>query len=87
MIIRFFKITKLPQVITASIVSLTIMLVLKNGHTSFNDFISLTALISAFLLSLFIISKNSILKNNQFITLGLILFSGAYFRMPTRNKI
>jgi len=87
MIIRFFKITKLPQVITASIVSLTIMLVLKNGHTSFNDFISLTALISAFLLSLFIISKNSILKNNQFTTLGLILFSGAYFRMPTDINI
>lgn len=87
MIIRFFKITKLPQVITASIVSLTIMLVLKNGHTSFNDFISLASLISVFLLSLFIISKNSILKNNQFTTLGLILFSGAYFKMPTDINI
>lgn len=87
MIIRFFKITKLPQVITASIASLIIMLVLKNEYISINDFISLASLILAFLLSLFIISKNSILKNNQFTTLGLILFSGAYFRMPTDINI
>ena len=87
MIIRFFKITKLPQLITAFLVSLTIMLVLKNEYISINDLISLASLILTFLLSLFIISKNSILKNNQFTTLGLILFSGIYFRMPTEINI
>ena len=83
MIIRFFKFTKLPQVITAMIVSLTIMIVLKNENLSINDFYSLTILYVIFLLSIFIISKNSILKNNQFTTLGLIVFSGLYFKMPT----
>tara|TARA_B100000989_G_scaffold276227_1_gene236365 strand:- start:1657 stop:2409 length:753 start_codon:yes stop_codon:yes gene_type:complete len=37
--------------------------------------------------SLFIISKNSILKNNNYITLGLILFSGVYLKMPNDLKI
>ena len=83
MIIRFFKFTKLPQVITAMIVSLTIMIDLKNENLSIHDFYSLTILYVIFLLSIFIISKNSILKNNQFTTLGLIVFSGLYFKMPT----
>ncbi len=87
MIISFFKITKLPQVFTAFLVSLIIMVIIKNQNISINDFISFSFLISAFLLSLFIISKNSILKNNQFITLGLLLFSGVYFRMPTDINI
>ena len=38
-------------------------------------------------MSLFIISKNSILENNHYITLGLILFSGVYLKMPNDLKI
>jgi len=87
MIIRFFKFTKLPQMVAAIVVSLIIMLAIKNQNISANDFYLLLILALIFLLSLFIISKNSILKNNQFTTLGLILFSAAYFKMPSQINV
>tara|TARA_Y100000991_G_scaffold209432_1_gene189543 strand:+ start:43359 stop:44252 length:894 start_codon:yes stop_codon:yes gene_type:complete len=87
MIVRFFKFTKLTQVILAAFVSILIMAVLKNQNISSNDFGSIAILIIAFLLSLFIISKNSILKNNQFTTLGLIFFSGVYFKTTTNLNV
>ena len=87
MIISFFKFTKLPQLILAIIISFIIMAVLKNQNLTYNDFFSTITLVFIFLLSIFIISKNSILKNNQFITLGLIIFSGTFIRMPFDFKI
>ena len=87
MIIRFFKFTKSAQVIVAMIVSLVIMLALKNQSFSITDLSSLLGIYLIFFLSLFIISKNTILKTNQYITIGLILFSGVYFKMPFDLKL
>ena len=87
MILSFFKFTKLPQLISAIIISVIIMAVLKNQNLTYNDFFSTIILILTFLLSIFIISKNSILKNNQFITLGLIIFSGTFIKMSYDFKI
>jgi len=52
-----------------------------------SEIYSVTLLIAIFFLSLFIISKNSILKNNQYISLGLIIFCGIYFKMPSEINI
>ena len=87
MIIRFFKFTKSPQIIAAIIVSVLIMLVFKNVNNLIAEIYSLSLLIAIFFLSLFIISKNSILKNNQYISLGLIIFCGIYFKMPSDLNI
>ena len=87
MIIRFFKFTKSPQIIAAIIVSVLIMLVFKNVNNLIAEIYSLSLLIAIFFLSLFIISKNSILKNNQYISLGLIFFCGIYFKMPSDLNI
>ena len=80
MIIRFFKFTKLPQLIVSFLLSIAIMLILKIDEFSFDILYSSTLLIFIFLLSIFIISKNSILKNNQYTTLGLIIFSGFIYK-------
>ena len=87
MIIRFFKFTKLPQVIAAIIISILIMFTFKNMNNLVAEIYSLALLITIFFLSLFIISKNSILKNNQYISLGLIIFCGVYFKMPSEINI
>ena len=87
MIIRVFKFTKLPQVIAAIIISILIMLAFKNIDNLVAEIYSLTLLVAIFFLSLFIISKNSILKNNQYISLGLIIFCGVYFKMPSEINI
>ena len=87
MIIRFFKFTKLAQVIVAITVSFIVMLSLRNKNILTEDLYSQICVCSIFLLSLFIISKNSILKNNHYITLGLILFSGVFFKMPNDLKL
>ena len=87
MIIRVFKFTKLPQVIAAIIISILIMLAFKNIDNLVAEIYSLSLLVAIFFLSLFIISKNSILKNNQYISLGLIIFCGAYFKMPSEINI
>ena len=87
MIIRFFKFTKLPQLIAAIIISILIMFAFKNTNNLVSEIYSLSLLIAIFFLSLFIISKNSILKNNQFISLGLIIFCGIYFKMPSDINI
>ena len=52
-----------------------------------NEIYSLTLLVVIFSISLFIISKNSILKNNQYVLLGLIVFCGFYFKMPSEISI
>ena len=80
MIIRFFKFTKLPQLIVSFLLSIAIMLILKIDEFSFDILYSSILLIFIFLLSIFIISKNSILKNNQYTTLGLIIFSGFIYK-------
>ncbi len=87
MIIRFFKFTKLPQVIVAIIASFIVMISLENKNILIDDLYSQICVCVIFLLSLFIISKNSILKNNHYITIGLILFSGIYLKMPNDLKI
>lgn len=87
MIIRFFKFTKLAQVIVAMIVSFVIMLALKNQYFLITDLSSQLGIYLIFFLSLFIISKNTILKTNQYIAIGLILFSGVYFKMPFDLKL
>lgn len=87
MIIRVFKFTKLPQVIAAIISSILIMLAFKNIDNLVAEIYSLSLLVAIFFLSLFIISKNSILKNNQYISLGLIIFCGVYFKMPSEINI
>ena len=87
MIIRVFKFTKLPQVIAAIIISILIMLAFKNIDNLVAEIYSLSLLVAIFFLSLFIISKNSILKNNQYISLGLIIFCGIYFKMPSEINI
>ena len=87
MIIRVFKFTKLPQVIAAIIISILIMLAFKNIDNLVAEIYSLCLLVAIFFLSLFIISKNSILKNNQYISLGLIIFCGIYFKMPSEINI
>ena len=87
MIIRVFKFTKLPQVIAAIIISILIMLAFKNTDNLVAEIYSLSLLVAIFFLSLFIISKNSILKNNQYISLGLIIFCGIYFKMPSEINI
>ena len=87
MIIRVFKFTKLPQVIAAIIVSILIMLAFKNIDNLVAEIYSLSLLVAIFFLSLFIISKNSFLKNNQYISLGLIIFCGIYFKMPSEINI
>ena len=87
MIIRVFKFTKLPQVIAAIIISFLIMLAFKNIDNLVAEIYSLFLLVAIFFLSLFIISKNSILKSNQYISLGLIIFSGIYFKMPSEINI
>lgn len=87
MIIRFFKFTKLPQLVTAMIISFLIMLAFKNLNDLISELYSLCVLILIFFLSLFIISKNSILKSNQYISLGLIIFCGVYFKMPAELNI
>ena len=87
MIIRVFKFTKLPQVIAAIIISILIMLAFKNIDNLVAEIYSLFLLVAIFFLSLFIISKNSILKSNQYISLGLIIFSGIYFKMPSEINI
>ena len=80
MIIQFFKFTKLPQLIVSSFLSIGIMINFKKDIISLNNLSSSLALILVFLLSIFIISKNSILKNNQYTTLGLIIFSGFFYK-------
>ena len=80
MIIQFFKFTKLPQLIVSSFLSIGIMFNFKKDIISLNNLSSSLALILVFLLSIFIISKNSILKNNQYTTLGLIIFSGFFYK-------
>ena len=87
MIIRVFKFTKLPQVIAAIIISILIMLAFKFTDNLVAEIYSLSLLVAIFFLSLFIISKNSILKNNQYISLGLIIFCGVYFKMPSEINI
>ena len=87
MIIRFFKFTKLAQVIVAITFSLIVMFPFRNKNILTEDLYSQTCICFIFLLSLFIISKNSILKNNNYITLGLILFSGVYLKMPNDLNI
>ena len=87
MIIRVFKFTKLPQVIAAIIISILIMLAFKNIDNLVAEIYSLSLLVAIFFLSLFIISKNSILRNNQYISLGLIIFCGIYFKMPSEINI
>ena len=87
MIIRVFKFTKFPQVIAAIIISILIMLAFKNTDNLVTEIYSLSILVAIFFLSLFIISKNSILKNNQYISLGLIIFCGVYFKMPSEINI
>ena len=87
MIIRVFKFTKLPQVVAAIIISILIMLAFKNIDNLVAEIYSLSFLVAIFFLSLFIISKNSILKNNQYISLGLIVFCGIYFKMPSEINI
>lgn len=87
MIIRVFKFTKLPQVIAAIIISILIMLAFKNIDNLVAEIYSLSLLVTIFFLSLFIISKNSILKNNQYISLGLIVFCGIYFKMSSEINI
>jgi type II secretory pathway component PulF len=56
------------------------MLILKIDEFSFDILYSSILIIFIFLLSIFIISKNSILKNNQYTTLGLIIFSGFIYK-------
>ena len=80
MIIRFFKFTKLPQLIVSSIISVATMINLKFNNLSWEDLYISFLLVFIFLLSIFIISKNSILKNNQYTTLGLIIFSGFFYK-------
>ncbi|MAU30586.1 MAG: hypothetical protein CMC36_01565 [Flavobacteriaceae bacterium] len=87
MIIRFFKFTKLPQVIAALITSILIMFAFKNMNDLINEIYSLTLLVIIYFLTLFIISKNSILKNNHYVLLGLIVFCGFYFKMPSEINI
>ena len=87
MIIRVFKFTKLPQVIAAIIISILIMLAFKNIDNLVAEIYSISLLVAIFFLSLFIISKNSILNNNQYISLGLIIFCGIYFKMPSEINI
>ena len=87
MIIRFFKFTKLAQVIVAITVSFIVMFFFRNKNILTEDLYSQICICFIFLVSLFIISKNSILKNNHYITLGLILFSGVYLKMPNDLKI
>ena len=87
MIIRFFKFTKLAQVIVAITVSFIVMFFFRNKNILTEDLYSQICICCIFLLSLFIISKNSILKNNHYLTLGLILFSGVYLKMPNDLKI
>tara|TARA_B100000900_G_scaffold404419_1_gene412768 strand:+ start:1051 stop:1878 length:828 start_codon:yes stop_codon:yes gene_type:complete len=59
------------------------MFAFKNVNNLLSEIYSLILLIAVFFLSLFIISKNSILKNNQYVSLGLIMFCGFYFKMPS----
>ena len=80
MIIQFFKFTKLPQLIVSSFLSIGIMFNFKKDIISLNNLSSSLTLILVFLLSIFIISKNSILKNNQYTTVGLIIFSGFFYK-------
>ena len=87
MIIRFFKFTKLPQLIVAIIISILIMLVSIDLNNLIKEFYFLSALILIFFLSLFIISKNAILKSNQYVSLGFIVFCGIYFKMPSQISI
>ena len=87
MIIRFFKFTKLAQVIGSITISFVVMFSIRNKNVLIDDLYSQICICLIFLLSLFIISKNSILKNNNYITLGLILFSGVYLKMPNDLKI
>ena len=87
MIIRFFKLTKLAQVIVAITFSFIVMFFLRNKNILTEDLYSQICICFIFLVSLFIISKNSILKNNHYLTLGLILFSGVYLKMPNDLKI
>ena len=87
MIIRFFKFTKLAQVIVAITVSFIVMFFFRNKNILTEDLYSQICICCIFLVSLFIISKNSILKNNHYVTLGLILFSGVYLKMPNDLKI
>jgi len=63
------------------------MLAFKNLDNLVAEIYSLSLLVAIFFLSLFIISKNSILKNNQYISLGLIIFCGVYFKMPSEINI
>ena len=87
MIIQFFKFTKLPQLIVSSFLSIGIMFNFKKDIISLNNLSSSLALILVFLLSIFIISKNSILKNNQYTTLGLIIFSGFFYKTELNTLI
>ena len=80
MIIQFFKFTKLPQLVVSSFLSIGIMFNFKKDIISLNNLSSSLTLILVFLLSIFIISKNSILKNNQYTTFGLIIFSGFFYK-------
>ena len=87
MIIRFFKFTKLLPLVVAIVTSILIMFAFKNVNNLSSEIYSLILLIAVFFLSLFIISKNSILKNNQYVSLGLIMFCGFYFKMPSEVSL
>ena len=87
MIIRFFKFTKLLPLVVAIVTSILIMFAFKNVNNLLSEIYSLILLIAVFFLSLFIISKNSILKNNQYVSLGLIMFCGFYFKMPSEVSL
>jgi hypothetical protein len=63
------------------------MLILKIDEFSFDILYSSILIIFIFLLSIFIISKNSILKNNQYTTLGLIIFSGFIYKTQLNSFI
>tara|TARA_B100001175_G_scaffold317940_1_gene337930 strand:- start:1855 stop:2682 length:828 start_codon:yes stop_codon:yes gene_type:complete len=63
------------------------MFAFKNMNDLINEIYSLTLLVIIYFLTLFIISKNSILKNNHYVLLGLIVFCGFYFKMPSEINI
>ena len=73
MIVRFFRFTRLLQVLVSIFFSFLII-ILKLDELNLDALIGLILLISIFLISIFLISKNSLLKNNQFLTFSFIIF-------------
>lgn len=80
MIIRFFKFTKSLQLFVAIVLSFCIFLNFTIDEFSLSHFYSFSSFIIIFFLSIFIISKNALLKNNQFTTFGLVVFSSIFFK-------